>query len=164
VLFEFTCVPRSHHKALFLSLELDVQRVFYESRTLDLSGLSGHVAKRVRLPWYLNLDSTELSNPFASQVSLGTRRYICGDGQDSSHCHGIVSSHDDLLGSLGWVRESCEIQELGSMTRMARLGVGLPPMTIFDGSTAALASFVSGSEIPASDFKRLVITGGLPST
>jgi hypothetical protein len=116
-LFEFARGPRSHHKALFLSRELDVQRVFYESRTLDLSGLSAQEAKWVGLPWYLNLDSTELSNPFAIQVSLGTRRYICGDRQQSSHCHGIVSSHDDLLGSLGWVRENCDIQELSSMTR-----------------------------------------------
>jgi hypothetical protein len=116
-LFEFARAPRSHHKALFLSLELDVQRVFYESRTLDLFGLSAQEAKWVWLPWYLNLDSTELSSPFAIQVSLGTRRYICGDRQESSHCHGIVSSHDDLLGSLGWVRENCDIQELSSTTQ-----------------------------------------------
>jgi len=69
--------------------------------------LSAQEANGSGLPWYLNLDSTECPTHLPVK-SVSARAGILRRRTRELHCHGIVSSHDDLLGSPGWVRENCD--------------------------------------------------------
>jgi len=64
-------------------LELDVQRVFYESRTLDSVWALRSGSQMGRVAVVSHLDSTELSNPSAVK-SVSARQVYLRDGQESS--------------------------------------------------------------------------------
>jgi hypothetical protein len=79
-LSEFACVPGAHRKAILLSVDLELQGIFYELRCrLAFRGVIGCVAKGAALRWELDLDPTECSGPFASQIRLGIRWDTCED-------------------------------------------------------------------------------------
>jgi hypothetical protein len=99
-LFELPRVPGPNCKTFLLSLKVDLQCCLYKPRlSLDLPGLSAYVAEWAGLQRYLNLDPAEWSRPCAGQICFGTRGNTGDDGHESSQCHRIVNSHDNLLGS-----------------------------------------------------------------
>lgn len=97
VLFEFARGPGTDRQSFVLGLNNELQVFFNELGRLHFLGLFAREAKRVPLRGYLDLDTVELSNPFADQVGFGMRRDTGGKGQERAKRDEIVDSHDGLF-------------------------------------------------------------------
>jgi len=87
LLFELAAAPGAHGEAVFLSLDIDLQRHRDKfRRTLKFGGLAAQIAKCAGPDRYLNLNPVEWPDPFARKVGLRRNSRSCHRQKKNPQC------------------------------------------------------------------------------